>query len=181
MLTIILIGVAVVIAAVLILAATRPAECRVTRSLAIQASPSDLFMHANDFRKWTAWSPFEKLDPAMQRTFGGPRSGAGATYEWSGNKRAGAGRATIMESQPNELSRWKLEFFRPFACVSTVEFTFRPEGDRTVVTWTLTGKNNLMARAMSLFVDMDKMIGRDFEEGLANLRKLTEAPAVIQT
>jgi hypothetical protein len=181
MITTILIGIAVAIAVVLILAAMRPTECRVTRSLAIQASPSDLFMQANDFRKWMTWSPFEKLDPAMQRTLGGPRTGPGSTYEWSGNKRAGAGRATILESRTDELTRWKLEFFRPFACVSTAEFSFRAEGDRTVVTWTLTGENNFFARLMSLFINMDKMIGRDFEAGLAKLKDLTETAPVAQT
>jgi polyketide cyclase/dehydrase/lipid transport protein len=167
---------AAVVAVVLILAALRPAEFRVERRLAMSAPPARPFAETNDFHRWQAWSPYEKLDPAMERTFTGPATGVGAAYAWSGNAKAGAGRITIVESQPAGRIRLKLEMFKPFAVTNLVEFTYVPTGDQTMVTWSMTGRCNLMFKVFGLFVDTDKLCGRDFEAGLAALKTIVEAP-----
>jgi hypothetical protein len=128
----------------------------------------------NDFHNWTAWSPWAKLDPAMKQTYEGAPAGTGAVSTWAGNKDVGEGRMTIIESRPSELIRIKLEFFKPFAATNTAEFTFKPAGDQTAVTWSMAGEKNFMAKAFGLFMNMDKMIGDDFEKGLANLKSVTE-------
>ena len=133
-----------------------------------------IFPLVNDFHQWTAWSPYDKRDPAMKRTYEGPPAGTGASYAWSGNGHVGEGRSTIIESRPSELVRIKLEFVRPFAGTNTAEFTFQPQGKRTTVTWALAGKYNFMSKAVGLVMNMDKMIGGDFDEGLANLKTVVE-------
>jgi hypothetical protein len=128
----------------------------------------------NDFHKWAAWSPYEQRDPAMRKAYEGAPAGVGAVYAWSGNKEVGEGRSTITESRPNELIRIRLEFLKPFKATSTAEFAFEPDGDRTAVTWSLSGRNSFMAKAVGLFMDMDRMIGRDFEQGLARMKSAAE-------
>jgi len=158
----------------LVVVATRPAGYRVTRSATIAAPPPAVFAQVNDFHKWEAWNPWGKIDPAMKITYDGPAAGKGAGYAWVGNKEVGAGRMTIMESQPNDLILINLEFFKPMAGVALTEFTFKPEGNQTVVTWTMTGKNNFIGKAMCLFMNMDKMIGGQFEKGLAAMKASVE-------
>ena len=175
MLTKILIAVALIVIAFVIIVATRPADYSVTRSLAIAAPPDALFPHVNELKKWEPWNPWGKIDPAMKLTYEGPPSGLGAAYAWVGNRDVGEGRMTITASRPNEFIQFKLEFFKPMTGVSTTEFTFKPDGNRTEVTWSMSGKNNFIAKAASLFMNMDQMIGGQFEKGLADLKSIAEA------
>lgn len=173
----ILLSLAVVIAVFLIVVATRPADFRVERSATIAASPSALFEQVNDHRKFAVWNPFMKLDPNVKNTYSGPDSGVGAVCSWDGNSDIGAGSATITESKPGELVRQRMDWKRPMEGVATVDFTFKPEGDKTVVTWAMYGKNGFMGKAVSLFMDCDKMVGPQFEKGLAELGKVAAATA----
>jgi uncharacterized protein YndB with AHSA1/START domain len=177
MLEIILIGLAVIIVVFLIIVAMQPAQYRVARSATISAPAQAVFAQVNDFHKWEAWNPWGKIDPAMKHSYQGTPAGIGAVYTWVGNKEVGEGRMTIIESRPNDLIRIKMEFFKPFAGNSIAEFTFKPEGNQTAVTWSMTGENNFMAKAIHLFINMDKMIGGQFEKGLAQIKSLVEAPA----
>lgn len=170
-----LIVIAVIVVAFVIIVTSRPAAFRVARTATIRAPAQDVFAHVNDFRKWGAWSPYEKLDPAMKKTYEGTPAGTGTVYSWAGNRNAGEGRATITESRPGELVRIRLDFVKPFAGTSIAEFDFTPEGDRTAVTWSLVGENNFMCKAVGVFVSMDKMCGRQFEAGLADLKKAVES------
>jgi hypothetical protein len=140
----------------------------------MRAPAAAAFAQVNDFHNWRAWSPWEKIDPALKRSYEGPQAGAGATYAWQGNKDVGEGRMTILESRPGELVRIKLEFFKPFAATNTAEFTFKPAGDGTAVTWSMSGQNNFLARAICVFVNMDKMVGGMFEQGLAQMKTVVE-------
>lgn len=163
----------------LIVVALRPSVLRVARTTSVSAPASAVFAHVNDFRRWAAWSPYEKRDPTMRKTYEGATAGKGAIYTWNGNNEVGEGRTTITESRPSDLIRIRLEMVRPFACTNDVEFTFRPQGDQTAVTWTMTGRNRFIAKAAGMFINMDKMIGGDFEKGLAQLKSVVEAaPAV---
>lgn len=173
----ILIGVAVVLAVFLIIVALQPSTFRVTRSLAVAAPADAIFPHVNELKKWAAWNPWEKIDPNMKLTYEGPAAGVGASYSWVGNKDVGEGRMTITASRPNEAVRFRLEFFKPMAGVSDAEFTFKPQGNQTEVSWTMTGKNNFIAKAFCLFMNMDKMIGGQFEKGLADLKSIVETEA----
>jgi hypothetical protein len=128
----------------------------------------------NDFHNWEAWNPWGKTDPAMKQTYEGAPAGPGAIYTWVGNKEVGEGRMTITESRPSDLIRIKLEFFKPFAATNIAEFTFKPEGNQTVVTWNMTGQNNFKAKAIDLFMNMDKMIGGQFDKGLAEMKSIVE-------
>jgi hypothetical protein len=165
----ILIGLAAFIAVFLIIVVTRPAKFRVERSATIAAPAMALFDQVNDHRKFAVWNPWLKLDPEVKNTYSGPESGVGAACSWDGNKDIGAGSATIIESRPGELVRQRMDWKRPMEGVATVEFTFKPEGDKTVVTWAMYGENGFMGKLVSLFMDCDKMIGPQFEEGLASL------------
>jgi uncharacterized protein YndB with AHSA1/START domain len=169
------IAVLVVILAVVVFIATRPASFRIERSARIDAPPDVVFSIINDLHQWGRWSPYDKRDPAMKKTFEGSPAGPGAVYAWNGNNQVGEGRLTIMESKPGELVAMKLEFSRPFACTNRAIFTLAPSEGGTRVTWTMEGKNTLMGKAMSLFMNMDKMVGTDFEEGLANLNTTAQA------
>jgi hypothetical protein len=171
----ILIGVAVVIVLLIIFIATRPAEFSVTRSAAMSATPAAIFAQVNDFHKWEAWSPWAKMDPNAKSTFEGPTSGEGARFAWDGNKDVGAGNMTITESSPNDHIRIRLEFVRPFAGVNDTLFTFKPAGDKTNVTWTMSGRNNFITKAIGLVMNCDKMIGDQFEKGLANMEAVAAA------
>jgi hypothetical protein len=157
--------------------AGRPDEFIVSRSTKISAPPGKIFPHVNDLHKWEAWSPWAKLDPNAKNSFAGADSGAGAAMSWDGNKKIGAGRMTITGSEANELIRFKLEFIRPFKATNAAEFTFKPEGDQTVVMWSMTGKNNFFFKAFGLLMNCDKMIGKDFEKGLAAMKSVAEAAA----
>jgi hypothetical protein len=175
--------VVVVILALVAYIVTRPSDLRVSRSRAVSAPPDVVFAHVNDFSKWPTWSPWEKLDPAMKREVSTPAAGTGASYHWAGNDQVGEGRMTITDSQPPQKVTIRLEFIKPWAVTNTSQFDFAPSGTGTNVTWTMTGKNNFMAKAVSAFMDMDAMIGKDFEQGLANLDAATKeaAPAAAAT
>ena len=183
----ILIAVAVIAVALVIFIATRPGELRVARSATIFAPVAEVFAQVNDFHRWEAWSPYEKLDPAMKRTFAGEAAGRGAIYSWNGNNQVGEGTSTIVESRANELIRINLQFVRPFACNNMAEFSFEPQGEGTTVTWTLHGRNSFMGKAVGLVMNMDKMVGGQFEQGLAQLKTVAEAeslaraPAAVQS
>ena len=174
----ILIGLAVVIAIFLSVVALRPADFRVERSAALSASPAALFEHVNDHHKFAVWNPFLKLDPNVKNSYSGPDSGVGAACSWDGNKDIGAGSATITESKPGELVRMRMDWLRPMAGVAIVDFTFKSQGDKTIVTWAMYGKNKFMGKLMSLFIDCDKMCGPQFEKGLADLGAVAAASGV---
>ena len=171
----ILIGLAAIIIVLLVVAATRPDDYRVERSATISASPEVLFEHVNDHRKFAVWNPFLKLDPNVKNTYSGPESGVGAVCSWDGNNNVGAGSSTIIESKPGELARCRMDWKRPMEGIATVDFTFKPEGDKTVVTWAMYGKNNFAGKLISLFMDCEKMCGPQFEKGLANLGEVVFA------
>jgi hypothetical protein len=173
MLILILILLAVVTVFVLIVA-MQPSEFRVARSVTMSAPAPALFAQVNDFHRWEAWNPWGKIDPAIKQTYEGAPAGVGAIYSWVGNNQVGEGRMTITESRPNDLIRLKLEFYKPFAATNSAEFTFKPAGDQTAVTWSMTGNKNFMAKAIHLFVSMDKMIGGQFDKGLGSMRSLVE-------
>ena len=177
MFNIILIAIAVIVVVFVVVVSMRPADFSVTRSGNIPGLPAIVFAQVNELRKWEAWNPWGKIDPAMKSTYEGPPAGIGAINRWAGNNKVGEGSMTITESRPNELVRFRLEFLKPFKGTSTAEFTFKPEGSQTVVTWSMSGKNNFMAKAVGLFMDCDKMIGSQFERGLADLKSVAEAAA----
>jgi hypothetical protein len=171
----ILIVLAVILVVLLVVAAQRSDYFRVERSISVSASPAAAFTQVNDFHKWEAWNPWAKLDPAMKETYGGAPAGVGASYSWTGNGKVGTGRMTLTESRPFESIKIKLEFQKPFAATNTAEFTFKPDGNQTIVTWGMSGKSNFICKLMGLFMSMDKMIGRQFEKGLADLKSAAEA------
>jgi hypothetical protein len=160
--------------------ATRPGEFRVTRTRTVKAPPAVVHGYVSDFHKWPEWSPWEKLDPAMKRELSGPPSGPGAQYAWVGNDQVGEGRMTITDSRPPESVTIRLEFLKPFPATSTTVFDFAPKDSGTQVSWTMTGHNNFMAKAMTVFMDMDTMIGADFEKGLANLDAATADKTALE-
>jgi uncharacterized protein YndB with AHSA1/START domain len=171
---IILIVLAVLVVALVIFIAMQPTEFRITRSATISAPPAAVFAHINDFQKWQRWSPWEKMDPNLTRTFGGASGGKGAIYAWAGNKKVGEGRMTILDSTPAQLIQIQLEFLKPFRATNTAEFTFQPQANQTLLTWSMTGKRTFMFKAFGLLMNMDKLIGGDFERGLANLKSVVE-------
>jgi hypothetical protein len=166
---------AAIVVVFLIVVAMQPTNFRITRSAFMSAPAADVYAQVNDFHNWNAWSPWAKIDPTMKQTYEGSSAGTGAIYTWLGNKNVGEGRMTLLESRPNELIRIKLEFIKPFAATHTAEFAFKSEGSQTVVTWGMFGKNAFMMKAFGLFMNMDKMIGRDFEKGLASMKSVVEA------
>ncbi len=170
----ILIALATLIVAFLAIIALQPADFRIERSTTIAAPPAAVFRHVNDFHLWNAWSPWAKIDPAMQQTFAGAPTGTGAVYTWTGNKEVGEGRMTITESRPPDLVRITLEFLKPFAATNVTEFQFKAAEAQTTVTWVMTGTNNFMLKALGLFMNMDRMIGADFEKGLSQLKAVAE-------
>src|SRR6267378_200322 len=165
----IVIGLIVVIGIFLIVVALRSCDFRVERSATLSAPAMVLFEQVNDHHKFAVWNPFMKLDPDVKNTYSGPESGVGAVCSWDGNRDIGAGSCTIIESKPGELVRCRMDWKRPMEGTATVEFTFKPEGGKTVVTWAMYGKNTFTGKAMSLFMDCDKMCGPQFEKGLADL------------
>jgi uncharacterized protein YndB with AHSA1/START domain len=159
---------------ILAYAATRSDTFRVQRTATIKAPPDKIFPLINEFRNWNEWSPYEKKDPAMKRTMGATTSGKGATYAWDGDKNVGEGHMEIVEVAPPSKVVIKLDFMRPFEAHNTAEFTLAPKGETTDVTWAIHGPNLFVGKVMGLFIDMDRMIGRDFETGLANLKSIAE-------
>ena len=165
---------AIAIAVVLILAATKPDTFSVQRAAIVSAPPEKIFPLIHDFRQWGAWSPYEHKDPAMKRTYSGAVRGSGAVYAWEGDKNVGTGRMEILEASAPSKILIKLDFFTPFEAHNTAEFTMLPQDDATRVTWRMHGPASFMARIMHVFINIDKMVGKDFEAGLANLKRLAE-------
>jgi len=168
-------GALIAIVVLIIVIATRPDSFHLERSAQISAPPEVAYGLVNDFHEWGKWSPWEKLDPNMKRTYEGPAEGTGAIYSWAGNDQAGEGRMTIQDSKVGERVLIKLEFLKPFESTNETEFTFAPSGDGTRVTWAMSGKNDFMSKAMQMLMDMDSMVGKDFEKGLANLDAAAKA------
>lgn len=164
-----LIVIAAVVLAFLGYVALQPAVGHVERSASIAAPASAIFAHVNDFHKWEAWSPWAKLDPAAKTTFEGPASGKGASFSWAGNSEVGAGKMTIVESNPNDSIKINLDFTEPMHSTSVAEFTFKPDGNKTKVTWSMSGGGSFLARAMCILFGGERMMGGMFEKGLANL------------
>jgi uncharacterized protein YndB with AHSA1/START domain len=171
------IGLGVLLLALAAGIATRPNSYRVERSATIAAPPDVVFGYVNDFHQWTQWSPFEKLDPDMKRTFDGAPSGVGSVYSWAGNRQAGAGTMTIKESAPNQRIALDLHFLKPFESAAATEFTFKPVAEGVTVTWTMSGDNTILGKAISIFASMDTLVGGQFESGLATLKAVAEAEA----
>jgi hypothetical protein len=175
MIKIIALVIVLLVVAVLIYAATKPDTFRVQRATRINAPPEKIFALINDYHRWVSWSPYEKLDPAMQRTYSGAASGTGAVYEWEGNNKAGKGRMEIADSLPPSQVVIKLDFVKPFEAHNRVQFTLQPSGASTDVTWAMQGPSPYMMKVMHVFINMDRMVGKDFETGLANLKAVAEA------
>ncbi len=162
------------IACVLVYAATRPDSFRVERTTRIEAPPDKVFPLVNDLRAWNSWSPYDKKDPAVKRTLSGAASGPGAVYEWDGNKDIGQGRMEILAATPPSKVTLQLDFLKPFQAHNTAEFTLQANGTATDVTWVLYGPSPYISKLMGLVFNMDRMIGTDFEVGLANLKRVAE-------
>jgi uncharacterized protein YndB with AHSA1/START domain len=176
--TLVIVGIVVVLLAALLgYAATKPDEFRIQRTGNINVPPEKVFPLINDFHNWGSWSPWEKMDPAMKRTHAGASSGKGAVYAWEGNKKVGQGRMEIVEASPPSKVVIQLDFLKPFEAHNTAVFTLEPQGGGTNVTWAMFGRQPFMLKVMSTFCSMDKMVGKDFEAGLANLKAVTEKSA----
>ena len=180
----ILIGIAVVILLFIVVVAMQPSDFRITRSATIAAPPDVVFAQVNDFHNWDAWSPWAKLDPTVKNSFDGAASGTGAKFSWAGNDKVGEGRMTIIDSHPSDLVKIKLEFIKPFEATNTAEFNFKeddgktkPEDRKTVVSWSMYGPHSFIEKAVCMFMNMDKMVGGDFEKGLAQLKTVSENAA----
>jgi hypothetical protein len=171
----IVLAIVAVIVLFLIVAALQPADFRITRSATMAAPPAAIFAEVNDFHRWDAWSPWAKLDPNAKSVFEGPSAGVGAIFRWAGNKDVGEGSMKIVESRPNERVGIVLDFLKPMKATNDAAFTFQPQGGETLVTWSMTGKNGLMGKAFGLIVNCDKMLGTQFEKGLASMKSLVEA------
>src|SRR6478752_3223028 len=165
---------AIAIAVILILAAAKPDRFGIQRATTVKAPPEKIFPLINDFHQWGSWSPYENKDPAMKRSYSGATSGNGAVYAWEGNNNVGSGRMEILDSSAPSKIVIKLDFFKPFEGHNTAEFTMLPQGDATHVTWLMHGPAPFMSRVMQVFINFDNMIGKDFEVGLANLKKSAE-------
>jgi uncharacterized protein YndB with AHSA1/START domain len=165
---------AVAVAALLIFAATRPDSFRIERTASIKAPPEKVFAFINDLHRWTAWSPWEKIDPALKRSYGGAESGKGATYAWEGNGKVGSGRMEITDSVPASKVAIKLDFIKPFEGHNIAEFTLQPGAQGTTVTWAMFGPSPYLSKVMGIVFNMDRMVGGQFEQGLANLKAVSE-------
>jgi hypothetical protein len=173
----IVIGLLVALAVLVLFIATRPAKFRIERSAQVQAPSAAVFALLDDFHEWSKWSPWEKLDPKMKKTFSGAEKGTGAEYAWVGNNKAGEGSMTLLDSKPNEQLSIRLRFVKPFAATNLTTFRLVPAAGGTTVHWIMEGENGFSAKAFAVFVNMDKLLGKDFEEGLANLNRVTQAQA----
>ena len=177
MLTPILIALAVIVVLFVVIVAMRPSEFHVSRSLAMAAPAETIFTQVDTLRNWEAWNPWGKLDPNCKMTYEGPPSEVGASYSWIGNAKVGEGRSTIVDSKPAEMVRFRLEFFKPMKATNAAEFTFKPGGSKTTVTWTMTGKHNFVGKAFGLIINCDKMISGQFDKGLADMKVAAESAA----
>ncbi|MBL8569396.1 MAG: SRPBCC family protein [Phreatobacter sp.] len=166
----VLLAIPVVVVLVLVIAARKPDRFRTERSALIDASAERIFPMINDFRAWPTWSPWEKKDPDMKRSLSGAASGPGSIYAWDGNRNIGAGRMEILDVAAPERVTIQLDFFRPFKARNTAEFTLKPEGAGTRVTWAMFGPQPFVGKLISMFIDCDRMVGKEFETGLANLK-----------
>ena len=169
---IIAIGAVAAVAYIAYTASRKPGDFRVERSAVLKASPEAIFKYINDFHLWTAWSPWEKLDPNLQRSYSGSKKGQGAVYEWSGNAKAGQGKMTIQESTPHQRIVIELQFIKPFPATNRTEFTLTPREGGTEVSWAMSGTHNFVNKVFTIFMDMDKFVAPAFEEGLANLGRV---------
>jgi uncharacterized protein YndB with AHSA1/START domain len=172
MLILILIVLLAIAAIFIVVVATRPADFSVTRSGTITAPPATVFALVNDFHNWEKWSPWARMDPMAKNSFDGAAAGVGAKFAWAGNAKVGQGRMEVTESRPGELIRITLVFSKPMAATNLTIFTFEPEDYQTAVTWQMSGKNNFIGKAMHLLINCDKMIGGQFEQGLANMNEV---------
>lgn len=170
----ILAAVVVVIAAILVYAASRPNTFRVERSAIFKAAPDKVFAQINDFHNWPAWSTWERMDPIMKKTHSGTASGVGAKYGWQGNNKVGQGSMEITESIPNSKVMVKLDFLSPMEAHNIGEFIIQPEGEGSRLTWAMYGSAPFISKLFGVFVNMDKMIGKDFEDSLTNLKQVVE-------
>jgi hypothetical protein len=157
--------------------ALQPSTLRIERSTIVVAPPAAVFAEVNDFHNWDAWSPWAKLDPNAKATFEGPSSGEGAIFHWAGNEEVGQGRMTLVESKPDEQIKIRVDFVKPWNGTNTSEFTFKPDGPRTIVTWASSGERGFLEKAICVFMNPDKMVGGQFEKGLASLKSVAEAKA----
>ena len=173
----VLVGLGLLVAVLVVVVATRPAAFRIARSITIDGPPDRAFSLVNDFHEGPVWSPYEKLDPAMKKSFEGPRSGTGAVYGWAGNDKVGTGRMTIEKSVSPSLVSLRLEFIKPFTATNQGTFAFVREGKKTKVTWAMEGRYSFMSKAFSLVMNMDKLVGTDFERGLAAMKVAAESVA----
>jgi uncharacterized protein YndB with AHSA1/START domain len=155
---------------------SQPSTYTVERSTVVRAPAERVYEEVVDFHRWPAWSPWEELDPRMRRNYKGPAQGPGSVYEWSGNRKAGAGRMEVVEVVPGSRVAVDLRFLKPFKSRSTTTFAFVPEGEQTRVTWTMTGDRTLGLKVMGIFTSMDKLVGGDFERGLSRLKSVAEGP-----
>jgi hypothetical protein len=162
------------IGGLLVFAATRPDSMHVQREAVINAPADEIFPLINDFHRWSEWSPYEKIDPGMKKSYSGAASGPGAVYEWHGNSDAGQGRMEITDAAPPSRVKIKLDFIEPFEAHNVTEFSLAPEGTSTRVTWAMDGPTPYVAKLMGVFVDMNDLLGKDFESGLANLKAIAE-------
>jgi carbon monoxide dehydrogenase subunit G len=176
----ILIALGVIVVVLLLVVASRPSGFRVERSVLVPAPAEAVFTQVNDFHAWEGWSPWASLDPAMKKTFAGAPTGVGSVYAWAGNAKVGEGRMTLEKSERPSAISIKLEFLRPFAATSHSDFSFAPDGTGTRVVWSMSGENDFLAKAVGIFVDMDKRIGGDFEKGLAALSTRSQAQARVE-
>ncbi len=176
----VLIALVVVFGGLAVFIAMQPNDFKVSRTVTMAVPADVVFEQVNDLHNWEAWSPYDKRDPAMVKTYKGEPKGVGASYHWNGNSEVGEGTSTIIESRPNELVRLRLDFERPFAGTNTAEFGFERKGDQTAVTWSLLGQYNFVTKALCLVMDMDKMIGNDFEAGLNSLKDVAERKHIAE-
>lgn len=169
-----LIIIAVLIGAFLLFANSRPGTFSMSRRATLNAAPDKVFAQINDFKNWANWSPWDKMDPSMQRNYAGPATGTGAKYAWVGNKKVGEGSMEITRSVPSSTVLLDLHFLKPFKADNVTEFTLEPQGAATTLNWEMRGNLNLMMKTMHIFMDMDKVVGKDFEAGLSNLKEIVE-------
>lgn len=172
-----MIAIVVIVGGLAVVVSTQHEDFTVTRMTSVKAAPDAVFNQINDFHNWDKWSPWAKLDPSMKATYSGAPAGVGSSYAWAGNDEVGEGKMTIVESRPNENVKIDLDFIKPFAAKNVTEFSLKPDGGTTEVTWTMSGKKNFATKAFCLVMDMDKMIGGDFEKGLAQMKTVVESGA----
>ena len=174
MITFTVLAVVVLFAGLLLFAATRPGSFRIERSATLQAPPEKIFPHIDDFHRWTTWSPWENIDPQLKRSYSGAANGPGAVYAWEGNSKVGSGRMEITGSAPSSKVVIRLDFLKPFEAHNTAEFTLVPGAQGTIVNWAMYGPSPFVSKLMGIFFNMDRMVGAQFEQGLANLKSITE-------